>query len=154
MEITKVCKKCLLSKPVSLFYNNKGSKSGKTARCKNCIEIARRSYTISEQIKLKRYEYTKKFREKHPEIVKLYLCNSKIKRKESFKKSYEKNKDAYIKRSNARSKLLSSELDNKYIIFLLRKIIPKSKNIIIPQELIELKRIQIKTHRLCQQLQN
>ena len=154
MEITRICNKCLLTKPLSLFYNNKGGKLGKTVRCKCCIEIAKRLYNMSKEVKLKRYEYVKKYREKHPERVKLYCCNNITKLRERSKKAYNNNKDAHIKRTNARSKLLCSELDDKYIVFLLRKIVPQNKNIIISQELIELKRIQLKTHRLCQQLQN
>jgi hypothetical protein len=50
-------------------------------------------------------------------------------------------------------KKASEELHDFYIRRQLQKMlkIPKES---IPQELVELKRIQIKTHRLCQQLQN
>jgi hypothetical protein len=152
MEISKICSKCLLIKPRSLFYNDKRSKLGITSRCKNCIKIAKRSYNMSEETKLKKYEYVKNFRKKHPEKTKLYSCNNVIKIRECSKKAYNNNKDAYLKRTGARSKLLCSELNDEYILFLLHRIVPK--NIIISQELIELKRIQLKTYRLCQQLQN
>ena len=65
-EITKVCTKCGLEKPLSEYYNQKGQKHGKQPRCKACQKEYRQQYYQSnrETILIRTAEYQKN----HPEV--------------------------------------------------------------------------------------
>ena len=82
------------------------------------------------------YQYSKT--DKHKQYIKEYdkLNRDKINEYNSkwLKKSSEELRDLYVRRQIQKMLYIPIEL--------------------ITQELIELKRIQLKTHRLCQQLQN
>ena len=36
MEISKICSKCSINKPLTEFFNSNKSKDGKTSNCKEC----------------------------------------------------------------------------------------------------------------------
>ncbi len=150
MEITKVCTKCKECKPITEFTRNITFKDGRTYNCKECLRVYHVKRNSIPEVKLKlkernfrrkeyRSNYIKENRERANASVRLHRANNLEKAR-----LYEKQK----------SKSNTINLSNKYIKNLLRINGESLKGIVIPQELIELKRIQIKTFRLCQQLQN
>jgi hypothetical protein len=150
MEITKTCTKCKECKPITEFTLNNTFKDGRTYNCKKCLRIyhVKRNSTPEGKLKLKerniiRKEYHSKYkkenREKANVSVRLHRANNL-----EQTRLYDKQKSKYN----------TITLSDKYIKNLLRIHDKFMKGVIIPKEIIELKRIQIKTFRLCQQLQN
>jgi|688.fasta_scaffold1477354_1 hypothetical protein len=127
MEITKICKKCGEDKPLSYYSYHKEGLYQKRSRCKSCLTIEDRLYTQTP----KRKE-AMKIKNKN-NVLTLRKTKSK-----SLKKSVDELTDSYILKG----------LVNQVI-----KQVKINRND-IPQEIIDLKRVLIKTHRLCQQLQN
>jgi hypothetical protein len=150
MELTKTCTKCKECKPITEFTRNTTFKDGRTYNCSECIRIyhVKRNSTPEGKLKLqernlKRKEYHSKYQKENREKANLF---AKLRRVNNLEQTrlYEKQK----------SKSNSIFLSDKYIKNLLRQNGKFMKGITIPKEIIELKRIQIKTYRLCQQLQN
>jgi hypothetical protein len=150
MEITKTCTKCKECKPITEFTLNSSFKDGRTYNCKECLRLyfVKRNNTPEGKLKLKernerRKEYHTKYkkenRDKANVSVRLHRANNL-----EQTRLYEKQK----------SKSNTITLSDKYIKNLLRVNGKFMKGINVPKEIIELKRIQIKTHRLCLQLQN
>lgn len=147
---TKQCTKCNEIKSLSEFNFNKKLKDGRGNTCKFCYNIYQKKINGTEEKKLKRKKITFENKEKN----KLYRIQNKEKiaiNKKIWKLNNHEIYSAYHKRI---SKFHIENLTDLYIISLLKSKINKSKLIEIPQELIELKRIQLKTFRLCQQLKN
>lgn len=118
----KCCSKCKEYKDISLFSTNKEAKDGKHYWCRECTNSSRRGkkYTISEEAKLYRKEYKRKFLETEQGRLqkskwdKKYRDTNKEKisaQKKEFKRKnpaivrewkkteYEKHRDAYILRA-------------------------------------------------------
>lgn len=182
MEITKTCNKCNKEKTLDLFYANKKYYLGVIGTCNECHKIYNKKYRASEHgqnIRKSNYnlkketiiEKSKIYRENNKEKLsirkkeyrisnldivknrgKLYYENNKEKLLIHFKE-YRKNNPEKMKQLSKKDYEKSSEnLTDRYIRNLIKRHHPLIKE--FPQEIIELKRIIIKTHRLCQQLQN
>ncbi len=150
MEKTKTCTKCKECKPITEFTLNSTFKDGRTYNCKECLRVyhVKRNSTPEVKLKLKernfrRKEYNSKYKKENREKSNVAARLRRIVNPEKIR-SLEKEK----------SKHNTINLSNKYIKNLLRVNGQSLKGITVPQEIIELKRIQIKTFRLCQQLQN
>ena len=162
MEITKKCTKCKKEKPLTDFCKNKKSKKDNlNYSCKPCSNASGlRSYHKYKDVgenKIKhltrgRKSYynnhdknllkNKKFRENNALHVKLY------------KQEYAKK---YPDKLNASRKIWRDEQTANLTDFYIKALISRNNKEFydfITPEIIELKRIQIKTFRLCQQLQN
>jgi len=127
MEITKVCKKCGEDKPLSYYSYHREGLYQKRSRCKACLTIETRLYDQTP---------------KRKELMKIKNKNNVLILRKTKSKSLKKAVD---------------ELTDSYILKgLINQVIKQVKinRSDIPQEIIDLKRILIKTHRLCQQLQN
>jgi hypothetical protein len=167
MEVTKTCTKCKEEKTLDSFHNrpNHGYKFGVAAICKACTKIYATARRQSEEGKIVAKNYN---REKRKETRKKYLSENGDKVREAARIYREKNRDNILKTAreykannidsikklrfeyNQRQTL---ELSDGYIAYLLSG---KNADIrpFITQELIELKRIHLKTKRLCLQLKN
>jgi hypothetical protein len=182
MEITKTCNKCNKAKTLDLFYANKKYELGVIGTCIECHKNRAKEWRASEhgQTIRKLYynlkketiiEKSKIYREKNKKeisnIKKEYrLANLDAMRSKSnnyYKNNKEKSLDAnkqYRKNNPEKMKELakkdyersSQNLTDRYIRNIMKRHYGSVKE--IPQEIIELKRIIIKTYRLCQQLQN
>ena len=150
MEITKTCTKCKECKPITEFTLNNTFKDGRTYNCKECIRVYHVKRNSKPEVKLKlkernfrRKEYNSKYKKENREKINSTDRLRRITNPEKIR-LYEKQK----------SKSNTINLSDKYIKNLLRVNGQSLKGITVPKEIIELKRIQIKTFRLCQQLQN
>ena len=147
---TKTCNKCEKKKALELFKKNKKCKYGVTKTCIECTNNYKRSWrndrkeTENERVKI--------YRLKNPEKTKISDKKTKIKRvnqnKICSKIYYSKNKDIILKRKNKER----TNLDDSYVKQKLKRNVFIGEQ--ITPELIELKRIIIKTTRLCHQLKN
>jgi hypothetical protein len=154
MEITKTCTKCKEEKPLSEYYLLK--KDGALTRnaCKICVCKRTRFWNPSEHSKKAKRIYQVKYTKINAEEIKRKrFLNRDIKIIQD-RNYYKNNKQLFLEKMSLRRKKTTSELADTYIRTSLKALMPSLKIKDIPQELIELKRIQIKTHRLCQQLQN
>lgn len=154
MEITKTCTKCKEDKPLSEYYLLK--KDGVLTRnaCKVCICKKSRIWNPSEHSKKVKKIYQAKYTKINAEEIKIKrFLNRDIKIIQD-RTYYKNNKQLILEKMSLQRKKATSELADTYIRTALKALMPSLKIKEIPQELIELKRIQIKTHRLCQQLQN
>jgi hypothetical protein len=155
----KTCSKCGESKGLEGFY--KGScKYARASYCKLCqkdnaikyeekvkkIKTNRAKWCANNKEKYK--SYTAKWRKENPEKIASWRKNNKEKIRDYNKKWREKNPDKYIDyQAKARE-----ELKDSYILDLLKG--GGEKNIDIPQELIELKRIQLQIKREIRKQKN
>jgi len=182
MEITKTCNKCNEAKTLDLFYTNKKYYLGVLGTCIECHKNRSKEYRASEHgqsIRISNYNLKKEvilekckiYREKNKKELsdrkKEYrLANLDAMRSKSnnyYKNNKEKSLDTnkqYRKNNPEKMKELakkdyqrsSQNLTDRYVRNIIKKHHPLLKE--FPQEIIELKRIIIKTYRLCQQLQN
>jgi hypothetical protein len=64
---TKACTKCGVEKGLEEFYDDKGSRSGKTGNCKQCIRVSSAAnYFANREDRLEKY---KLYREKHKDAL-------------------------------------------------------------------------------------
>ena len=150
MEKTKTCTKCKECKPITDFTIDNTLKDGRTYNCKECIKAYYVKRNTKPEVKLKlkernfiRKEYYSSYKKQNRE---------KINAADRLRRSINPENTKLIDKK--RTIYNTVTLSNKYIRNLLRVNGQSLKGITIPQEIIELKRIQIKTYRLCQQLQN
>ena len=176
MEITKTCTSCKETKELVKFNKNKLGTFGYSYRCKDCQKIYRNlnADRLKENSKLYRNlnrdkwkEYYQKNKQNYSKRAQEYQIINKEKISEREKLYRENNKEA-IKKKLENYNFVHKEslkisrklyciqsrnnLTDAYIKRIIKYKYKGLKN--IPQELIELKRIQIKTERLCQQLKN
>ena len=182
MEITKTCNKCNKAKTLDLFYANKKYHLGVIGTCIDCQKTYSKEYRTSEHGQTTRISHYNLNKETIIEKSKIYrkknkkeISNRKKKYRKNnldaittrFKTYYENNKEKTLNynkeyRKNNPEKIReifkkdyqksSENLTDRYIRNIMKRHYGSVKE--IPQEIIELKRIIIKTHRLCQQLQN
>lgn len=117
----KVCSKCKVEKDESEFGKNIDNKDKLQYRCKTC----NKEYSKSEKWKIYKSEYNKK----HPKSEK---------RKEKLLEYHRK----YLKSEKGKNNAKNSKSHIKRCLGLIEMSVK-----IIPQELIELKRIQLKIKR-------
>ena len=138
MEITKTCTKCKEEKPLFLFNKRK---NGVYPRCKECCCIILYELRQRPGQKEKHTLYSIEYRKKNPELTK--SCSKKYRRNNKEKLNIKSKKYNAIIRNELGDSYVKLQLTNQGFL----------KDQITP-ELIELKRIMLKTKRLCQQLQN
>jgi len=162
MEIkSKICTVCKEEKPLTEFFN-KNSIKGPIKKASNC-KICSRLYAVDfyktekgkEQQQRARAKYRKANPNKDSEYQKLHKAEIKIKRC----KYYIDNKHELSLKNKIRVSNHVKELSDVYVKQRIKQAVKKEFNISIDtsnisEQLIELKRIQLKTTRLCQQLQN
>lgn len=136
--ITKVCSKCKEEKPLEHFHKKVNDKSGVQSACKICHQALTAVISKSEKARYSQKKHYRKNRERLLAYSKKYIKDNP----ELYKRAY------FIK-----NKEVVMNLSNSYMVSLLTSKF-KIKRSLITQELIELKRIQVKTLRLCQQLKN
>lgn len=144
MEITKTCTNCKEKKALINFNKHKYAKDGLFCYCKECRYIKNKIYHLK------------------------YIKNNLNKQKETERKSkyYFKNKEKYLKKNKKYAKnniekvkiwqknFIDKSIKNLSDSYIINSCFKKYSHLEIPKEIIELKRIQLKTFRLCQQLQN
>lgn len=117
----KVCSKCKIEKDESEFYKDRVNKDGLQYRCKTC----RKEYSKSEKWKIYKSEYNKKYPKSEKRKEKLLEHRRKYYKSEKGRNNA-KNSKSYMKKCLGLTKMSVK---------------------IIPQELIELKRIQLQIKR-------
>jgi hypothetical protein len=121
----KKCTKCLEVKAFSEFYKKKSNKDGLQYNCKLCDFFKKKQW--EKDNKEKKAIQDQKYRLKHPE-------KSQESWKKKQKKAIENLEDSYIKKKlTERNNLKASD---------------------IPQEMLDLKRIQLQIHRHLKEMQN
>lgn len=162
IEISKVCTNCKYEKCIRDFYKDKKGKNGFRSCCKTCMNEFSSEYhknnsekrniyrqANSEKIKTYRAKYRKNNSEKIKENrAKYYKDNHK--RENSISAEYHKNNLEKIKELKAKR---IEDLPDSYIRHQL-KIQNYPQELINNPEIIEIKRITIKTKRLCKTSQN
>jgi hypothetical protein len=143
-EQVKTCSKCGETKALGFFCKNKECNDGFRPRCKECMN-----------------SYGREFRKKNPDKCREYYRKNREKNREKIrvtsKKYYEKNKDKineYGKERREKNpekireirKVYIENLPEKYVIKQITQGTGLSASS-IPQELIELKRVQIQITR-------
>lgn len=135
---SKICKHCNELKPLDLFTSSKKNKSGKCSMCKKC------NCKRGKKYRLENIQFIK-------DINKKYALENKEKLKEYYFKYRLENKEKITekRRSIGYDKKYRADINDTYIK---RQLIAQGfKTFEITPELIELKRVIIKTIRLCQQ---
>lgn len=131
--ITKKCSKCGEVKSLSAFSKDKSCKDGLYPQCKGC----RKAYRKANAGKIA--EYNKTYQKANADKIAEYH--------KTYQKAYEKaNADKIRERKKAYLKACVDNLTSRYIASKIG--LPISD---IPPELIELKRTQLKLHRLIKQ---
>ena len=129
----KKCSKCGEVKPFSEFHRRRDRVSNCASQCKECDKKRKKIYITKNKEKIKQKKEENK--EHTSNYFKNYRKNNKKKCSENVKKSTQKAKenlnDSYIKRLLSKNSTL------------------KAKDFNDQPELIELKRLQIQTERLC-----
>ena len=151
----KKCIKCGEVKPFSEFCKDKTRADGLNNKCKKCVKQYNtenkeyfKNYYTENKDKIKGYKkaYDIKNKDRIKEFNKNYYTENKDKIKECHKKYRIENKD----KINEINKKYIDKLSDSYIKGLLAKNSPlKPKDFNDQPELIDLKRLQIQTERLC-----
>ena len=144
MEITKTCTNCKEKKSLINFNKHKSSKDGLFYYCKECRNIKNKIYHL---------KYIKNDLNKEKEIKRKskYYFENKEKCLEKSKK-FAKNNPEKVK--IWKKKFTDKKIKNLSDTYIINSCFKIYSHLEIPKEIIELKRIQLKTFRLCQQLQN
>lgn len=132
---TKVCSCCNLEKTIDFFNKDKKGKYGVSSKCKICKNNTNKTYRLENSMEIKSTK------------LKWYLAN-----KEKTKQTCDNWKSNNIEKVKKYRQKTIKDLHNCYIKRVLYQ--HGFKNNQITPELIELKRITLKTTRLCRQLKN
>lgn len=138
---TKTCSKCKNSKSLPEFYASKINKGGLSGKCKECTKEMFKSYAKTEKAKL----YMLSDRRK--EIT--YKAAAKWNKKQAGKPAYIEMKKKAARKA---AKKATDNITSSYARRLLNRLFyenPEIPKITISQELIELKQLQLKLHKLC-----
>jgi len=161
----KKCKKCLELKDVFLFNKNKQNKDGLYTYCIICERILKRIYYLNNKKKIlnkaknyyslnnnDRLFYAKQYQKNNPDKINKYQRLYRVKKPKVCKKISEKYYQNNKEKISQKFILSSQKTDDRYIKIQLNKNGFKKEQ--ITPELIEVKRLIIKTIRLCKTLQN
>ena len=135
--MNRVCKKCGTEKDIELFTKNKKCILGISFSCKICSNIINKKYIRTPESKEKRKERWGAYYKKHIGNVLLRNKNHRKNNKELYRRHSQQNalnlSDSYVKNN-----LINLGWNKKDIT----------------QDIIEVKRLIIKTKRLCKTSQN
>ena len=148
----KYCKFCNQSKEIERFCKDKKVKDGHGNICLNCKAEKSRQLRKDPLQKEKARIYRDKNIEKAKEYSKVYVIKNKDKAKFRAHNWVKNNRDRFNSSQNFIKKIKCEELKDSYVKNRLRY--QGFKNNEITPELIELKRITLKTTRLCRQLKS
>jgi len=150
----KTCSFCSLEKEYYLFVKEKRNKDGIGNKCLSCKNEKRNLERAINPIKIRQKEkdYKSKNKDKVSEWRKKCVAKNPDLYKSHRKKYTEKNHSLILKRSKDCAIIAKNELKDSYIKSDLVKLGFKKEQ--ITKELIELKRVIIKTKRLCKILMN
>ena len=148
----KICSKCGVEKDESEFYKKKDCKDGLVPYCKKCHSEKTKKYYFENKNKI--LAVCKLYRIENYEKVKKAKINSMNKKpleyREKRKEYYKKNKQ-YI---DAKNKKYSDFNPDFLITHYCKQYLKKQIGEDPPPELVELKKIIIKTKRLCKTSKN
>lgn len=173
MELTKVCSRCGVIKPIEEFYGAKGGFLGKRGDCKSCTKIKSKEYISKNKDKITKYQ--QEYRERNLDSMKhkakiYYLSNkdtikeysnrykalNKEKVKEYQKDYYNNNRDRYLKHRSCYS-LKNKQKEKEYNISRIEKINDSYVKLILraagvndcdmTQDMIDKRRAQIIEYR-------
>ena len=136
--MTKHCNKCNIIKDSSEFYKRRNRKNGLRSQCKNCCKIDRKLSYIQDTKNIGKKELNLR--------LKKWIVNNRetsLKFKKQFRKKHKTSIRTYNKEYERISRKL---LSNKYIKALLTDRCDL-KSIDISDEMVELKRTQLKLVR-------
>lgn len=154
---SKKCSKCGKVKDVGEFYNKKSRKDGKSSHCKCCSSESVMKWRKNNPEKV--YESELKWRKSNPEKVKKSKLKWDRTNKEKKKCTYEKWRKSNIEKLNEKNTIWRKNNPGKvidydfYYIQLLKDSGFTTEQINENPELIEIKKLIIKTKRLCKTLQ-
>jgi len=139
---TKVCSKCKVEKELEEFYKDKTRRDGLHNMCKECRDLLNAKWRAENPEKVRAYRVKgfAKWRAENPEKVKVSRAKWRAENPEKMREGkvkYRAENQEKIKVSGAKWR---SDLPDSYVIQQLKNPNP-------PQELIELKRIQLRIHR-------
>lgn len=103
MKMSKGCTKCLVDKPLTDFHKTRKTKSGRVARCKDCVAIASRKHHLNNK-SVRNSRAAKRYQENKTEVLsrqKEYRTQNKDVVKATASKYYRNNK----------SEILAKQLD-------------------------------------------
>ena len=90
----KICSRCKQTKPLTSFGKNKRVKSGYGAWCKSCHNEYMREHRKTPEYRAKEREWTRSYRERHPDFIYNYNKQWVEKNKErAYKQRYEWNRN-------------------------------------------------------------
>jgi hypothetical protein len=151
IKMSKICKTCNEEKPLDLFSKEKRNSDGHAGQCISCRKEYVAKYYIKnkEEIDKKNKINFNNNREKFLQVQKIYyqknLEQALLQRKEWRQRNPEKVKESNQKHKYKKA-ICSKNLTDSYVKSQLTKRTPIC-NKEIPQELIELKRIQMLINR-------
>jgi hypothetical protein len=143
-EQAKTCSKCGELKLLAFFNKQKQGKYGVNSICKKCQAAWASAYRKENPEKFRENEkrYRKENKEKIRSYKKIYHKENSEKCRDLYKRWRDKNPD----KSAAKSKMCRDKLHDFYVIDKIKRGTGLTASE-IPQELIELKRIQLKITR-------
>lgn len=145
-EGCKICSACGQSKAVDHFTKDKRLSTGLKSACKACVKV--RGQQVPTEAKT---NACRRWRERHREhlnaSVRDYWARNKEEISARRKANYAISPEAYRERSKKFSKRASEAISPGYVAKLLRMPVAE-----VPQELEDLKRLQVSTHRIVRQL--
>lgn len=128
-NLTKVCKKCKIEKGFDLFQKYKKSRDGYRTQCKQCD-----------------YEYHKKYCQTHRSEMCQYV------KKNGQKNNYKHQKEYHKNNPNNRIEMIKNGVDSlndRYVKSTLKHSGFSREMLESNPEIVEVKRLLIKTRRLC-----
>jgi hypothetical protein len=135
---TKVCPRCKAEKGVGEFTKDRYQKDGLKNRCAACD--AKFYAENSEKLKAQNAKYRKENSEKVRARYRKYYAENTEKERVRRAKYYAENTEKEMVRRAKRYARISLNLEDSFVRYRLKNPNP-------PQELIELKRIQLRIHR-------
>ena len=151
----KICSKCSIVKALSEFVRSKDTTDGTINNCKACMQIyrnlnkdkiqaSRNKYLLKDGIREKMREYRRTWKQK-------ILLENPALFKQKTKEYKATHRDSLNKAARKRAARHSFNLTDTYIKLNIFKI---SAAIEVPQELIEIKRLQLQIRRMANENSN
>ena len=152
----KTCKKCGVEKEESEFYKGAQNKDGLKSWCKECCASYAKKYNLENSHKFREYQKTQRI--KNADILKERQAKYRNENRDLLRSKYseagKKYRLKYPEKAALKQKRHYENLNDFVITKSLKRIGLSEIDIKENPELIEIKRIIIKTKRLCKTLKN